>query len=128
MKLQLNDSARTIITSINTEVARKGDWNEADGYIYVININGMSLKYTGVTSQKTSQKDLNKLIKKGAEEVYKPFYSEQEEQHWQAVAADCANPDLHGHTVCTTLAGKGSSRLVWDFYKQKAVPVEELTK
>ncbi|MCC8154314.1 MAG: hypothetical protein LIP01_08920 [Tannerellaceae bacterium] len=65
MKLKMNDSEKTVITSIDTEISRAADYDENGNYYY-IEINGKRLKYRAETKQKDSQKDFNKLLKKGS--------------------------------------------------------------
>jgi len=129
MRLQLNDSAKTVITSIETTIERKGDFDEKKAeYFYYITINCLELRYYGANMHKLSQKDFNKLLSKGAKKEYKPYTFNEQEQGWMdGTAADCANPRLHGHVCYSILAGEMSGQFVWDYNLQKIVPKDELT-
>lgn len=128
MRLQMHDTNNTVLTSLDTEILRKAD-HDGKEYFYYITVNGLTLKYYGNDKQKKSQSDFNKLLTKGAKKQYEaPYIDEQEEAHYEAIAQDLANEDLHGHVVSTTLAGKYSSCTVWDFYKQKHVEKGQETK
>jgi len=130
MKLQMNDSAKTVVTYVdsNTEVYYYGMFDELKGcYYFILSINGLNISYYGEGYQKRCKKDFNKLISKGAKAAYRPYIDEQEKAHWDGIAADRANPKLHGHVVMTILAGENSGKLVWDFYAKKTVKPEELT-
>ena len=92
MRLNLKDSAKTVITSINTKVDRKGDWSESKGYFYYITVNDLRLEYIGKNAQRDSQNDFNKLLSKGAVKNWTPYVSEQEKAWADGVSADCSDP------------------------------------
>lgn len=131
MRLQLNDSNKTVITSINTQIRKAGDFdNEKKEYFMTLFINGLELRYYGNTQSKDCERDFNKLIRKGAIKIYEaPYIDEQEQAHFQGQAADCANEEKHGHVVYSILAQNGESAVFcWDYYKQTVVKQEELSQ
>lgn len=129
MKLQMNDTNKTVITSINTGITSTGDFDETRSeYFNVITINGLELRYYGKDRSARAAKDLNKLRSKGAVKAWTPLPTSEEEQGWaDGTAADCADPAKHGHTVAVILAGENSSHLVWDWNLQKCVDKKDLT-
>ena len=130
MKLQLNDSNKTVITSIETIINRAASFDEAKSeYFYYVTVNGLELRYYGSDKMQVSQKDFNKLLSKGAVKEYQPLPTTEEEQGWaDGTAADCANPEKHGHVVCSILDNQGGSGVfVWDYNLKKVVRKSELT-
>lgn len=130
MKLQLNDSSKTIITEFTTEINRAASFDDNKSeYFYFISVNGLELRYYGNNKQITSQRDFNKLLLKGAIKEYHPLPITEEEQGWaEGTAADRANPKLHGHVVYSILDNVGGSGIyVWDYNQQKVVLKDELT-
>ena len=127
----MNDTARTVVTHIdvNTEIDYFSDFNETlSEYFYELSINGIKLNYYGDDKRKRCLKDYNKLLTKGAKQVYHEAYiGEQEKAHWEAVAQQNADPKQHGHVKYSILAGENSCCYVWDYYQQKTVRKEELT-
>lgn len=82
-------------------------------------------------TQKEQYKVYNLLTRKFGFECWSdvhPYVSEQERGWADGVAADCANPKLHGHTVAVCLSGDGNGfHRVWDWNLQKTVNIEDLS-
>lgn len=133
MRLQLKDQKATVITHKITgqQIKRAASFDEdREEYFYFIHVNGKELRYYGNNQQSLSQKDFNKLIRKGFEKASEPAYiSEQEQAHWEAVASDCDDESKHGHKVFSVIDSEGNGGVyVWDYYQQKTVRQSELTQ
>lgn len=128
MKLQLKDSKKTVITSFDTEIKYYHTHEEGrQGYLGILEINGMTLRYEEKTYATDVKKDFQKLINKGARKVYEPAYiSEQEQGYIDGMATDAKNPTLHGRELYSILAGENSGRFVRDYFRQTSCEEKDL--
>lgn len=130
MKIRMNDNKGTVISeNSGQQIERWAAFDEdRREYFYAISVNGETLKWYGVLRMKESLKAFNKLLRAGFEQKRTEAYIDEQERAWaEGTAADCENPDRHGHECFTVLAGEDSGKYVWDYYKQRVVIESELT-
>lgn len=83
-------------------------------------------------TSKEQNKVYNMLIGKFGFESWSsknPRLSEEEEGYFMGWAADMANPKCHGNVHHSILSADGNGGVfVWDYYQQKVVKKDQLTK